>query len=50
MPAQLKVQEHALQLGVGVDYEQRDFILRFENTPQSHLLIVSLIYLPRSHG
>ncbi|WP_104640956.1 FtsK/SpoIIIE domain-containing protein [Helicobacter bizzozeronii] len=41
MPANLQVQGAALQLGVGAGYKGKDFILHFEDTPQSHLLMVS---------
>ncbi|WP_120945058.1 FtsK/SpoIIIE domain-containing protein [Helicobacter labacensis] len=41
MPTDLKVQGWALQLGVDVDYEQKEFVLEFANTSQAHLLMVS---------
>ncbi len=41
MPTSLQVQGAALQLGVDAGYKGKDFILRFEDAPQSHLLMVS---------
>ncbi|GMB96916.1 FtsK/SpoIIIE domain-containing protein [Helicobacter sp. NHP22-001] len=41
MPTSLQVQGAALQLGVGAGYKGKDFILHFEDAPQSHLLMVS---------